>query len=165
MILELRMLPILLSLLCLPFINGDMADTDQHDTSSDTSSTGDVDMELDMHEPNLHNPMPDQGYGVRGGNPQFNTPSTQSPPTNQPTPKTTPPPTHGQQSVLAVIQFGIIVGVCLMVGAGFMSMVGLEILCDKACDKYREFTKKPKPLPDIERLHPAELVGTFSRYK
>ena len=57
------------------------------------------------------------------------------------------------------------VGVCLMVGAGFMSMVGLEILCDKACDKYRELSKKPKPLPDIERLHPAELVGTFSRYK
>ena len=52
-----------------------------------------------------------------------------------------------------------------MVGAGFMSMVGLEILCDKAVDKYREFTKKPKPLPDVERLHPAELVGTFSRYK
>ena len=57
------------------------------------------------------------------------------------------------------------VGVCLMVGAGFMSMVGLEILFDKLCDKYREFIRKPKPLPDIERLHPAELVGTFSRYK
>ena len=52
-----------------------------------------------------------------------------------------------------------------MVGAGFMSMVGLEILFDKLCDKYREFIRKPKPLPDIERLHPAELVGTFSRYK
>ena len=25
--------------------------------------------------------------------------------------------------------------------------------------------KQQKPAPDIERLHPAELVGTFSRYK
>ena len=29
----------------------------------------------------------------------------------------------------------------------------------------RRLVKKPKPLPDIERLHPAELVGKFSRYK
>ena len=52
-----------------------------------------------------------------------------------------------------------------MVGGMFMAMVGLEILADKMADKYREFFKKPKILPDVERLHPAELVGTFSRYK
>ena len=46
-----------------------------------------------------------------------------------------------------------------------MAMVGIELLCDKVSDKYREIFKKPKELPDIERLHPAELVGTFSRYK
>lgn len=160
------MLPILIPLLFLPFINGDMSDADQHDSSSDTSSTNDVDMDIDMHDPNIHNPQADHGYGIRGKIHEFMGQTTRPPPTNsQPAPQTTLPPTHSQQSVLAVIQFGIIVGVCLMVGAGFMSMVGLEILCDKACEKYREFTKKPKPLPDIERLHPAELVGTFSRYK
>ena len=52
-----------------------------------------------------------------------------------------------------------------MVGGMFMAMVGLEILLDKIADKYREVFKKPKILPDVERLHPAELVGTFSRYK
>jgi hypothetical protein len=57
------------------------------------------------------------------------------------------------------------VGVALLVGCLFMAMVGLEILCDKCFDKYRECIKKPKELPDIERLHPAELVGTFARYK
>ena len=31
--------------------------------------------------------------------------------------------------------------------------------------KVREIFKQQKPAPDIERLHPAELVGTFSRYK
>jgi hypothetical protein len=57
------------------------------------------------------------------------------------------------------------VGVAFMVGGMFMAMVGLEILCDKIVDKYHEVFKKPKPIPDVERLHPAELVGTFSRYK
>ena len=57
------------------------------------------------------------------------------------------------------------VGVAFMVGGLFMAMVGMEILCDKMVDRYREFFKKPKQLPDVERLHPAELVGTFSRYK
>ena len=52
-----------------------------------------------------------------------------------------------------------------MVGGLFMAMVGMEILCDKATDQYRDLFKKPKVVPDIERLHPAELVGTFSRYK
>ena len=52
-----------------------------------------------------------------------------------------------------------------MVGSLFMLMVWLEVLCDKAGEQYRECFKKPKPVPDIERLHPAELVGTFSRYK
>ena len=52
-----------------------------------------------------------------------------------------------------------------MVGVLFMAMVGMEIMCDRMADKYREFFKKPKLVPDVERLHPAELVGTFSRYK
>ena len=52
-----------------------------------------------------------------------------------------------------------------MVVLGFMSMVGIELLCDKCTDFYRKLIKKPKPLPDVERLHPAELVGKFSRYK
>ena len=52
-----------------------------------------------------------------------------------------------------------------MVGGLFMAMVGMEILYDKLVDMYREFFKKPKQVPDVERLHPAELVGTFSRYK
>ena len=32
-------------------------------------------------------------------------------------------------------------------------------------ETYRIVFRKPAPIPDIERLHPAELVGTFSRYK
>ena len=51
-----------------------------------------------------------------------------------------------------------------MVGGMFMAMVGMEILYDKMVDKYHEVFMKPKPIPVVERLHPAELVGTFSRY-
>ena len=57
------------------------------------------------------------------------------------------------------------VGVAIMVGSMFMAMVGAELLYDHLCDKVREIFKQQKPAPDIERLHPAELVGTFSRYK
>lgn len=159
------MMPIVISILFLPIVRGDMGgDADQADMG-DTSSTSDVEMDLDMNDPNIHNPQPKHGFGFREENPKFGPPTTAG--TTLPTqPQTTKDPgTHGHQSMMAVLQFGVIVGVCLMVGAGFMSMVGLEMLCDKAVEKYREFTKKPKPLPDIERLHPAELVGTFSRYK
>ena len=52
-----------------------------------------------------------------------------------------------------------------MVGSMFMAMVGAELLYDHLCDKLRAVFKQEKLAPDIERLHPAELVGTFSRYK
>lgn len=68
-------------------------------------------------------------------------------------------------TVEAIMQMGIIVGVAILMMSLFMGMVGLEILMDKALEKYRQMFNKPEPLPDIERLHPAELVGKFSRYK
>ena len=43
----------------------------------------------------------------------------------------------GEQTIQALLQFGIVVGVCLMVGLGFTTMVGVEILCDKFVDEYR----------------------------
>ena len=43
----------------------------------------------------------------------------------------------GEQTIKALLQFGIVVGVCLMVGLGFTTMVGVEILCDKFVDEYR----------------------------
>ena len=52
-----------------------------------------------------------------------------------------------------------------MVGSMFMAMVGAELLYDHVCEKLREFFNCQEPLPDIERLHPAELVGSFARYK
>ena len=52
-----------------------------------------------------------------------------------------------------------------MVGSMFMAMVGAELLYDHVCEKLREFFNCQEPAPDIERLHPAELVGSFARYK
>lgn len=123
-------------------------------------------MDLDNNDPNLVNPQRGQGYGPGYGQTRLNLKSTMPPPVTKHTLKTTAPPkTLGEQTIQALLQFGIVVGVCLMVGLGFTTMVGLEILCDKFVDEYRRVLKKPKPLPDIERLHPAELVGKFSRYK
>merc|ERR1711936_167492 len=132
-------------------------------SDSDTSSTSDVDMDMDDKNPTLHNPPAGQNYGVPSQNPKFQTPP---PTTTTRKPKTTTQPRSlGEQSIQAALQLGLVVVVCLMVVLGFMTMVGVELLCDKAWDKYRELIKKPKPLPDVERLHPAELVGKFSRYK
>jgi len=66
-----------------------------------------------------------------------------------------------EESILALQQLGVIIGVCFMVGSLFMLMVGVEILCGKMEEKYQEMTGKSH---DIEK-DPASLVGTFSRYK
>lgn len=141
----------------------DMNDADQADAESDTSGTSDIDSMKDMNDPNILNPQRGQGYGNLDTNPPWRFTTTTPPPRTKVT--TTPRPTFTQQSMTAVLEFGIIVGVAFMVGGMFMAMVGMEILYDKMIDKYHEVFKKPKPLPDVERLHPAELVGTFSRYK
>ena len=36
-----------------------------------------------------------------------------------------------------VIRLGVVVGVCLMMGLGFMAMVGLELFCDWVVEEYR----------------------------
>jgi len=141
----------------------DTSDVDTN-SASDTSNTADMEMDLDNNDPNLHNPIPRHGYG--GGPNGLPPPSPSPKPTGNKQQKTTlPPKTIGEQTLQATLQLGIIVGVALMVGLGFMTMVGMELLWDKVIDEYRRLLKKPKPLPDVERLHPAELVGKFSRYK
>jgi len=66
-----------------------------------------------------------------------------------------------EESTLALQQLGVIIGVAFMVGFLFMLMVGVEILWEKAQEKYQEVTGKPQQ----EEKDPASLVGTFSRYK
>ena len=44
-------------------VKRDMNDVDMTDTSSDTSSTGGQEQDLDSGDPNLHNPQPNEGYG------------------------------------------------------------------------------------------------------
>ena len=58
--------------------------------------------------------------------------------------------------------FQIIVGVCLLVGGGFMLMVWVELTVIWVSDKVSTFlgrnqTKDPE--------NPAALVGSFKRYK
>ena len=43
----------------------------------------------------------------------------------------------GQQTVRAALELGVVVGVCLMMGLGFMAMVGLEIFLDWVVEEYR----------------------------
>lgn len=140
-------------------------DTSDADTNSgsETSDTSDIDMGLDNKDPNLHNPIPRHGYGGGGGGLGGNPKNGKQ--LLRPLMTTLAPKTLGQQTVRAALELGVVVGVCLMMGLGFMAMVGLELFCDWVVEEYRRLFKKPKPLPDIERLHPAELVGKFSRYK
>jgi len=139
-------------------------DTSDADTNSgsETSGTSDIDMAADNKDPNLHNPISRHGYGGGRGLPGMD-PKRQL---MRPLMTTLAPKTLGEQTVRAALELGVVVGVCLMMGLGFMAMVGLEIFIDWVVEECRRrLFKKPKPLPDIERLHPAELVGKFSRYK
>merc|ERR1719233_2560064 len=75
--------------------------------------------------------------------------------------KNTVEKSFSEESVLALKQLGVIIGVCFMVGSLFMLMVGVEILWGKVEEKYQEVTgKQEEPEKD-----PAALVGTFSRYR
>ena len=42
-----------------------------------------------------------------------------------------------------------------------MAMVGLEIMCEKMSERFDSMRGKDEP----PETHPANLVGTFSRYK
>merc|ERR1712243_286284 len=53
-----------------------------------------------------------------------------------------------EESILALQQLGVIIGVCFMVGSLFMLIVGVEILCGKVEEKYQEMTGKSH---DIEK--------------
>lgn len=66
-----------------------------------------------------------------------------------------------EETILALQQLGIIIGVAIMVMFGFMVMVGVERLVEKMGEKYQAMTGKKQP----EEKDPASLVGTFSRYK
>jgi len=74
------------------------------------------------------------------------------------------PKTIGEQTMQAALQFGVLVGVALMVGILFMLNVGADLLYTAICDKYTSAFSKHKPV-DIEDQDPASLVGSFKRYK
>jgi len=72
--------------------------------------------------------------------------------------------TIAEQTIQAALQFGVLVGVALMVGVLFMLNVGADLLYTAICDKYTSAFSKHKPV-DIEDQDPASLVGSFKRYK
>jgi len=73
-----------------------------------------------------------------------------------------PPPTVLQQSLLAAQQFGVIVGVALLVGSLFMLMIGIELGLEWLEDKCIQLCGRKKV---VESPPPASLVGSFKRYK
>jgi hypothetical protein len=95
-----------------PLARADMNDADQADAESDTSGTSDIDNMKDMSDPNILNPQRGQGYGNLDTNPPWRFTTTTPPPrTKVPT---TPKPTFTQQSVTAVLEFGIIVSIFII---------------------------------------------------
>lgn len=69
-----------------------------------------------------------------------------------------------QITIDAAMQFGVLVGVALMVGLLFFFMVWADMLYTSLSDKFTAKFAVHKPV-DIEDQDPATLVGTFKRYK
>jgi len=65
------------------------------------------------------------------------------------------------QSIVAVQELGMIIGVAFLVGILFMLMIYLEKLRTAVFDKMSEWCGKKKK----DEEDPAALVGTFKRYK
>ena len=102
----------ILGLLLLPMLEicAEMNDVDMADTGSDTSSTRELDANLDNQDPNLHNPQFRHGYGDGDSNPKQKwVDTTTAKPRNIVT-KTTPvPDSFSQQTYMAALELGIIV--------------------------------------------------------
>jgi len=132
----------------------------QDDPGSDTAGNDATNDMLD-HDPNTLNPQKNQMSGN-------NVPSTRSsgkgPSSTNKNDNTKTPKTIGEQTMQAALQFGVLVGVALMVGILFMLNVGADLLYTAICDKYTSAFSKHKPV-DIEDQDPASLVGSFKRYK
>lgn len=69
----------------------------------------------------------------------------------------------GQQTVLAIQQLSVIVGVALMVGGMFLLLIGLELGLEWLEGKCSSVMGKQKVREEPE--DPASLVGSFKRYK
>jgi len=65
------------------------------------------------------------------------------------------------QSIVAVQELGMVIGVAFLVGVLFMLMIYTEKLWTKTIDKLSDICGKKK----IQEESPADLVGTFKRYK
>ena len=70
--------------------------------------------------------------------------------------------TLGQQTILAVQQLSVIVGVALLVGGMFMLMIWLEKLMERLEEKCKRLLGHQNEAQEVD---PAALVGSFKRYK
>jgi len=138
---------------------GGSVDTETGAENLDSQDTGGA----PAGDPSIINPPNKQGYGR---NVPTQLEPTKKPPRNSDSlkPATTTEQTIAEQSVQAALQFGVLVGVALMVGILFMVNIGVEMCFDAICERVSEAFGKQK-IPDIEDQDPAGLVGTFKRYK
>merc|ERR1711997_531121 len=125
--------------------DGGSMDQDQQDNAPELS------------DPNSVAPPNKQGYGVN-----VKTGLSSKAATKPMKIDNTLPTPIGEQSILAIQQFAVLVGVALMVGILFMLNIGLDLLMDWVSEKVTDlFCKKRVQDPE----NPAALVGTFKRYK
>jgi len=135
----------------------------QDDAGADTSGNDATNDMMDQ-DPNVVNPQKNQNSG-------FNIPDTIM--DNQGSRKnkggkdkkedeTTKSIAH--QTVQAALQFGVLVGVALMVGILFMINVWADMLYTSIVERFQQKFSKNPPV-DIENQDPATLVGSFKRYK
>jgi len=68
------------------------------------------------------------------------------------------------QTMLALQELGIVIGVAFMVATIFFIMIFVEKVCDSVNDIYQK-KFHPEDQEDPEAVDPASLVGTFKRYK
>jgi len=71
----------------------------------------------------------------------------------------------GEQSILAMQQFAVLVGVAMMVIILFILNIWLDMLLDWISEGLTNLFCKKKVKVSIDAENPAAIVGTFKRYK
>eukprot|EP00096_Caligus_rogercresseyi_P014564 TRINITY_DN7074_c0_g1_i1.p1 TRINITY_DN7074_c0_g1~~TRINITY_DN7074_c0_g1_i1.p1 ORF type:complete len:151 (-),score=31.09 TRINITY_DN7074_c0_g1_i1:75-527(-) len=129
------------------------------DVTEDNSQDGTSDDLLRDQDPNIINPQNKQGYG-----PDIPLQVTETKPLK--VAKKDNQKTIAEQTLQAVLQFGVLVAVAFMVGFLFMLNIWVELAYEKIKEGVASLCCSKRSLgSEIIEPDPAQLVGTFKRYK
>nr|XP_040567295.1 uncharacterized protein LOC121117062 [Lepeophtheirus salmonis] len=148
---------LILALFLSTILPGRVSGQEGLDVADENSQDGGNDDLLRDQDPNILNPQNKQGYGRDIPYQVIETKPLK-------VTKKEDKKTIAEQTIQAILQFGVLVAVAFMVGLLFMLNIGVELAYERIKESVSTLCC-PKRTIIIQEPDPAQLVGTFKRYK